>query len=419
MTGQPRPLRICLDARLAHGTSGGVEQVVVGLAAGLSGLADGDEEYLFLLGPDGGEWLRPYLGRNCRAIAAPPPAVRGLRARLAGTVPWAARAYGLLHDATVGPGVPRSDGRAEASGADVVHLTHQEGFLTRIPTVYQPHDLQHVHLPQFFSWRQRRRREVLYRALARQASLVAVGSSWVKGDLERHLGIPAAKIAVIPLAPVTGHYPSPAPEAIAAVRATLRLPERFVLYPAQTWPHKNHKRLLDALALLRDARGVEIPLVASGRLTPFHAEIAAHARRLGLEQVRFVGFVAPEELRALYALARCVVVPTLFEAGSFPLWEAFDSGVPAACSTVTSLPRQAGEAALLFDPEDARAMADAIRRLWDDEALRAELVARGRARLAHFTWDRTARLFRASYRRIAGRRLSPEDEALLAEAPPM
>lgn len=417
--GGTRPLRICVDARLAHGTSGGLEQVVIGLAAGLSGLTDGDEEYLFLLGPDGGEWLRPYLGRNCRAIAAPRPSAMGPRARLAAAIPWAARVYGAAHDVVVGPSVSLSDGRAEACGADVVHLTHQEGFVTRIPSIYHPHDLQHVHLPQFFTRRQRRRRDVLFRTLAAQASLVAVGSSWVKGDVERHLGVPGDKVAVIPLAPVIGHYPRPAAEAIDRVRAKLDLPGQFALYPAQTWPHKNHVRLLDALALLRDAGGAEIPLVASGHLNVFHAEIAAHARRLGLQRVRFVGFVSPEELRALYALARCVVIPSLFEAGSFPLWEAFDSGVPAACSTVTSLPRQAGDAAVLFDPRDTQAMASAIRRVWEDEALRASLVARGRARLAHFSWDRTARLFRAHYRRIAGRQLSEHDQALLAEAPLM
>lgn len=412
------PLRICIDARLTHGASGGVEQVVLGLAAGFSSLSDGEEQYLFLLGPDGGDWLQPFLGGNCRAILGRPSVSPGVRARIAASLPRVARAYGFMHDATVGPRVPSSDGTVEALGVDVLHFTHQEGFLTRIPSVYQPHDLQHVHLPQFFSWRQRRWRDVVYRALAAQAALVAVGSSWVKRDVESNLGVPPEKVAVVPLAPIVGHYPRPPAPAVERLRAALGLPERFALYPAQTWPHKNHLRLLDALALARDAQGREIPLVASGRLTPFHGEIAAHARRLGLEHVHFVGFVSPEDLRALYAMARCVVIPTLFEAGSFPLWEAFHSGVPAVCSNVTSLPRQAGDAAILFDPLDARAIADALTRVWNDEGLRSRLVELGGARVGQFTWDRTARLFRAHYRRIAGRPQVPEDEEIL-RAPPL
>lgn len=413
-----RPLRVCLDARLRHGESGGVEQLVLGLAVGLSSLSDGDEEYLFLLGPDGGAWLRPFLRGGCRAISGRRSDPLGLRARIASAAPLAASAYAALHHATIGPRVGSSDGTVEAHHADVVHFTHQEGFRTGIPTIYQPHDLQHVHLPQFFSGWQRRRRDVVYRTLADQAALVAVGSSWVKRDVEEHLGVPAEKVAVVPLAPVVGHYSMPSAGAVERLRSELGLPDQFAFYPAQTWPHKNHRRLLDALALIRDARGSELPLVASGRLTPFHGEILAHARRLRLERVHFVGFVAPVDLQALYALARCVVIPTLFEAGSFPLWEAFQNGVPAICSTVTSLPRQAGDAALLFDPLDPRAIAAALERVWDDEALRAKLVERGRARVREFTWNRTARMFRAHYRRIAGRRLSPEDEQLLS-APPL
>jgi len=89
------------------------------------------------------------------------------------------------------------------------------------------------------------------------------------------------------------------------------------------------------------------------------------------------------------------------------------SGAPVACSTVTSLPEQAGDAALLFDADRPEEMAGAIARLWTDPALRAQLAARGRERVAHFTWDRTARVFRAHYRRIAGRPLTDEDRESL------
>ena len=87
-----------------------------------------------------------------------------------------------------------------------------------------------------------------------------------------------------------------------------------------------------------------------------------------------MGFVSPLELQCLWRSARMAVLPTLFEAASFPLWEAFEAGVPAACSNVTSLPAQAGDAAILFDPTSVPAIADAIERLWTDAALRRSLI---------------------------------------------
>jgi glycosyltransferase involved in cell wall biosynthesis len=111
------------------------------------------------------------------------------------------------------------------------------------------------------------------------------------------------------------------------------------------------------------------------------------------------------------------VVPTLFEATPFPVWEAFSAGVPVACSNVTSLPRQVGDAALVFDPRSPEEMATAIRRIWKDDELRRRLVELGRERVAEFTCERTAGLFAAHYRQLAHRELSEHDRAILAAAP--
>ena len=138
--------------------------------------------------------------------------------------------------------------------------------------------------------------------------------------------------------------------------------------------------------------------------------IENEVKELGLvDQVTFLGFVSPMELRGLYKLCRGVVIPTKFEAASFPLWEAFMIGVPVACSNVTSLPEQAGESALLFDPDKPEEIARQIHRLWTDEKLRDELIERGKQNVSRFSWERTARIFRAHYRRIAKRSLSAED----------
>lgn len=406
---------MCVDARIVSGTSyGGVESVVIGLAAGLATLSDGNEEYLFLVWPEHDAWIRPYLGGKVRLLDAGPAPRAG--SRPAWLRHLAHRVSPLLGAAAVP--VPASDGRVEASGSELMHFTHQSAFLTRLPSIYHPHDLQHLHLPQFFTPRQRQQREVLYRRFCREATMVAVTSSWGKRDLIRHYGLPDDRIHVVPWAPVVRAYAEPDASEIDALRARVRLPDAFLLYPAQTWPHKNHLGLVEALARLARDPGLRPRLVFTGHRDAHAETVIRRARELGVEdQLVFTEFVSPGELIGLYRLCRALVVPTFFEAASGPLWEAFSLGVPAACSNVTSLPEQAGDAALVFDPRDPGAIADAMRRLWTDEALRIELIARGKRQVSRFTWERTARHFRAHYRRLASRPLSDEDRALLAAKP--
>jgi glycosyltransferase involved in cell wall biosynthesis len=409
-------LRIGIDARLTE-NGGGVAQFVLGLAHGLSQL-EGEEEYFFLMYPEMDAWLKPYLSGNCHVLysqSAPH------RANWTGTVgralPIARKIWHRL--ATQQAPIATSDGTIERAGVDLMHFTFQYAFLTEVPSIYHPHDLQHVHLPEFFTPRVKASREALYRRFCEQARMVAVASSWGKADLIKQYHLPAAKVQVVPLAPSTGAYPIPTAEDLAVTRAKYALPQDFVLYPAQTWPHKNHLRLLEALAIVRDRYQVTVPFVSCGYQDKyFHPQVERRMRELQLErQVQFLGFVTPLELQALYRLCRCVVIPTKFEAASFPLWETFLAGAPAACSNVTSLPQQAGDAALIFDPDEPDEIAQAIQRLWTDRALCETLIERGRRRVAQFTWDRTARLFRAHYRRIALERLEKDDEDFLESLP--
>jgi glycosyltransferase involved in cell wall biosynthesis len=415
------PLRVCVDARLVGGgADGGIESVVVGLAYGLSQLDEGNEEFLFLVRHGDDAWIRPYVTGPCRLLF--PAYRRRYEAKrwIGRNVPLAEPTWRRLVSMVGGdPHAPFSDGTIESAEVELMHFTTQFGFLTSIPSIYHPHDLQHRHLPEYFSDREILYRDRIYKQLCDQAALVAVTSSWVKSDVEAQLDIHPSKIAVVPLASVLYSYPDPSEEELLQVRARYSLPERFVLYPAQTWAHKNHLGLLEAAALLRDERGLAIDIVCSGRRGDFFSEVDRHRRRLRLEErMRFVGFVSPLELHALYRLATAVVVPSKFEAASGPLWDAFLAGTPAACSNVTSLPKQAGDAALVFDPDSPRQIADALERLWTDAELRSTLAERGTENVSRFTWERTARHFRAHYRRIAGRALSDEDHALLS-APPL
>jgi glycosyltransferase involved in cell wall biosynthesis len=111
-----------------------------------------------------------------------------------------------------------------------------------------------------------------------------------------------------------------------------------------------------------------------------------------------------------------MVFPSQFEGCGLPLLEAFLAEVPTTCSNATCLPEQAGDAALIFDPNKPEEIADAILKLWMDDELCRKLVERGKQRVKHFTWDYTTKLFRAHYRRIA-RCLTDEDRAMLATQP--
>ncbi len=404
------PLRVAVDARLQSGEVGGTEQFVIGLAGALSRLTDGDEEYMFLVHPGHHGWLEPYLGGPCRmlpAVDAPPrwKSVRVLH-RVRGAL------MSIAGDRVAR--IPESDGTIERAGTDVVHFALQPAFLTVVPSIYHPWDLQHRHFPEFFPRDVVRLRDLRYRAFCERARMVAVASEWGRRDLIAQYGVPSEKIEVIPVAPPTAEYASPSQEQCEDVRRRHGLPEAFAFYPAQTWPHKNHLALFAALRILRD-RGERVPLVCSGRQNDFFPTIERRAKDLGLaDDVAFLGFVAPVELQALYRLCRCVVFPTKFEGGGFPLLEAFHAGAPIACSNATLLPEQAGDAAVLFDADKPDAIAAAIERLWTDEELRRTLVERGRERVRGFSWDRTARLFRAHYRRVAGAPLTEDDRALLA-----
>lgn len=313
--------------------------------------------------------------------------------------------------------IPRSDGAIEHAGVDVMHFTMQNGFLTDVPSIYQPWDLQHLHLPEFFTAEQRAWRERTYRAYSDQAALLVVASGWVKRDVAALYGVALDRIAVVNVPPPTAAYSEPTRVETLEIARRLHLPEKFVYYPAQTWPHKNHVRLLEALGQLR-AQGIVVPLVCSGSPNESSAQVVATADRLGLaDDVHFLGFVEPAAVQVLYRTARGLVFPSLYEGWGLPIVEAFQAGLPVACSNVTSLPELVGDAALVFDPYDPGAMAASIRSVWTDDALATELARRGREVIRRFDWHMTALTMRAHYRKVAGYIQTAEDAELLAHVP--
>lgn len=431
-----RPLRICLDARIEPGLWGGVEMYIMQVGRALLSLSDGDERYSFLVNRRSASWVRDQisaaadlimdktpicvdpaqstaLGKLRRLARSPKRAASSMLAER--RVGAAVRAQGMM----VPPTVPRSCGTMEREGIDVVHFLHQAAYATGVKSIYQPHDFQHKHLPELFDQRERELREANYTFFCGQAAAIVTLSSWTKQDIVRWTGVDPGKVRVLPYPPPLDGGGTATPEGVTALRRTHDLPGDFLLCAAQTWPHKNHLGLVRAVGLLRD-RGVMVNIVCSGRQNEHYEVIKAEMAKLKLQdRMKFVGFVSPTELKCLYREARGVVIPTKFEAASYPMWEAFREGRAVACSNVTSLPEQAGDAALIFDPTDATSMANAVERIWTDAALRQKLAARGAARVAGFTAERSARAYRALYRVIGGAGGSDEDRALLQAAPMM
>jgi glycosyltransferase involved in cell wall biosynthesis len=406
-------LRVCIDARLGAGQFGGVEQVVIGIAAALSRLDDGEEEYLFLTHPGQDDWIRGYLHGPCRPLGSH----RSYLNRRSRAVIRALTER--LPKVGVRFAVRPSDGTVERAAVDVIHFPFQDAFTTEVPSIYQPHDLQHLHLPELFSGWERARREAIYRTHCERAALVVAMTSWGRRDFVDRYELPPEKVTVVPGGSILREYPAPTDADLGRLRSRLSLPDAFLLYPAQTWPHKNHERLLEALARIRDESGTAIPLVCPGKQTRHYRRIRELVSSLGLaETTSFPGFVSSLELRALYELGTGLVFPSRFEGWGLPVCEAFDAGLPVASSTATGLPDVVGDAGLLFDPDDVPEMASQLHRLWSDAKLRADLRERGTKRAAQFSFDHTAKLFRAHYRRIGGRALSEEDRILLASPPP-
>jgi glycosyltransferase involved in cell wall biosynthesis len=243
---------------------------------------------------------------------------------------------------------------------------------------------------------------VFVRASAATAHRMLTISESAREDLVRY-GLDPAAIDVTPLGvrpPLGG--PTKAP---VEVRQELGLGDGpIVLCVAQKRPYTNLGALLRALPHLRDA-----VLVLPGEQTAHEEELRSEARQLGVEErVRFIGWVADDELENLYGAATCFVLPSLVEGFGLPVLEAMARDVPVTCSNRPSLPEVAGDAALLFDPENQAEVTGAIRRLLEDRELRQTLVERGRERVRLFTWERTAEATLASYRRaIAARRGQP------------
>lgn len=156
-----------------------------------------------------------------------------------------------------------------------------------------------------------------------------------------------------------------------------KLPTRFLFYPAQFWPHKNHLRLLDAIHRVAEQYS-DIALVLTGDKHYAFEKVRQRVEYLGIQdRIRFIGYVPDEDVSGFYRRARALVLPTFFGPTNIPPLEAMAVGCPAVVSGIYAMPEQCGDAALYFDPNSTTDIAECIARVWNDDALVAEMARKG------------------------------------------
>jgi glycosyltransferase involved in cell wall biosynthesis len=255
-----------------------------------------------------------------------------------------------------------------------------------VPTIGMIHDLMHRY-ERFkddcslvtYVWRER-----VFKRICRWTAGVLVDSEIARNQVVESYGTDRRRIHVLPYVPPRYVYDAVAAPADFDRRCPL--PATFIFYPAQFWQHKNHARLLRAVAALKPVLP-DIHLALAGALNRGYEGVRGLVTELGLEkQVTFLGYVPDGYMPELYRRARAMVMPTFNGPTNIPPLEALALGCPLAVSGIYAMPDQVGDAGLLFDPRSVEAIAETIRRLWTDDVLCATLGARGRERASR--WGR-------------------------------
>ena len=290
-----------------------------------------------------------------------------------------------------------------------VRLVHEPHYvlppLIRCRSVVTIHDCIHLMFPQYLP----SRLAYVYAkasmwSASRKANRILTVSEASKRDILRFFNVAPEKVAVIHNA-IDERFMSPAdPERMGLVRQRYQLDHPFVLYVGNIKPHKNIERLIAAFGRARIHGPDHLKLVIIGdEISKYPAlRQSVHKHKLD-KHVRFLGFQSMETLAALYRLARAFVFPSLYEGFGLPPLEAMACGTPVVTSNVSSLPEVAGGAALLVDPHDVDSIADGIVQAVTDEALRADLIARGMDRARSFSWAQSVRKIHQIYMEVANR----------------
>jgi glycosyltransferase involved in cell wall biosynthesis len=255
-----------------------------------------------------------------------------------------------------------------------------------MPAVSVVYDLQYLYYPQFFSPEASQERDTHFRHAAQQAKHLICISDYVRQTVLDHTEVQPEDITTIHIG-LPRKATQLAPEPLIAVLERLGLRAgRFLLYPANFWPHKNHRMLLTAFKMYRARnQDSDLGLVCTGTPNADMECLRDAVARMELEgAVSFPGYVSDEVFTALLQACRALIFPSLYEGFGIPVLEAMALGKPVLCSRVTSLPEVAGDAAVYFDPRKPAEIVRAIEHIESDAELAARLMHQGYERLATF-----------------------------------
>jgi glycosyltransferase involved in cell wall biosynthesis len=289
--------------------------------------------------------------------------------------------------------------------ADLFHATeHLLPPLRRVRTVFTFHDAIYALFPKYHLPMNRAYLGLMMPRFLRRADAIITISECSRRDASRLYGIAPERFQVIYEGVDARFRPVEQPGTLEEVRRRYGLPNEYLLAVGTIEPRKNLSILLDAFLAVKSRSGrQDLRLVIVGKKGWLYQEFFRRLTELGLDdgqQVVFPGYVADEDLPAVYAGAACFVFPSIYEGFGLPVLEAMASGAPVVCSSASSLPEVAGDAALMVKPDDTGAFATAVERVLADGALRGDLRARGLRRASQFTWERTAQQTVEVYARV-------------------
>lgn len=257
----------------------------------------------------------------------------------------------------------------------IVHCPYQFAPRTKkAKVICTMHDVQEIHFPEFFTEKELASRSVHYRDYIERSDAIMVSFDHVKQDIVKYFGIEESKISTM-LIGINSLWINAYFNGKALISVKTRFDD-FILYPANAWKHKNHIALIEALRILKEDNKV-VNLVLTGDFSSDNGQILiGKIHEYGLEDaVELKGIISQDELYGLYQKALGVVIPTLYEAGSYPLYESICIEKAVVCSNVTSLPETIGDERFVFDPYNVQDIAEKIEKLYFDNDYKNESIA--------------------------------------------
>ena len=280
-------------------------------------------------------------------------------------------------------------------GQDSVDLVHMPTYVRpvwlRCASIVTVHDIAYELFPDQFAFKLRLMLKALVPVSVRSCARIITVSENSRRDILRVYGVSPEQVVVTPLAAAPVFQPQPAAE-IRRVRNTYGVSDQYVLAVGTIQPRKNIELLIKAFAIVaQEAPSHQLVIAGQSGWHGSTVHRAVEAAGLG-PRVRFTGYVPDSDLPALYSGAEVFCHPSLYEGFGLPPLEAMACGTATITSSAASLPEVVGDAAHMFPPTSVQDLVALLRHLLREDGARQELAARGRARAARFTWDRTARL---------------------------